>query len=211
MLHSKITSRIINSRESQVLDWADKLTTDSKFVQSEYAKLGKSFEYIPAPLDSQKFQDIYTSTEKKNQIVFVGRDSFEKGIDILRNIESKINASVKYCTNLDWKDAMKIVQESQILVVPSRIESIPQVIKEAFFLQVPVIATNVGGIPELISNNITGLLVPPENPEAMTDAINELLSDNNTKQKLSKNAFEFINKNFSWDVLIEKYIKLYES
>ena len=211
MLHSKITSSIINSRESQVLDWADKLTTDSKFVQSEYAKLGKSFEYIPAPLDSQKFQDIYTSTEKKNQIVFVGRDSFEKGIDILRNIESKINASVKYCTNLDWKDAMKIVQESQILVVPSRIESIPQVIKEAFFLQVPVIATNVGGIPELISNNITGLLVPPENPEAMTDAINKLLSDNNTKQKLSKNAFEFINKNFSWDVLIEKYIKLYES
>ena len=211
MLHSKITSSIINSRESQVLDWADKLTTDSKFVQSEYAKLGKSFEYIPAPLDSQKFQDIYTSTEKKNQIVFVGRDSFEKGIDILRNIESKINASVKYCTNLDWKDAMKIVQESQILVVPSRIESIPQVIKEAFFLQVPVIATNVGGIPELISNNITGLLVPPENPEAMTDAINKLLSDNNTKQKLSKNAFKFINKNFSWDVLIEKYIKLYES
>ena len=211
MLHSKITSSIINSRESQVLDWADKLTTDSKFVQSEYAKLGKSFEYIPAPLDSQKFQDIYTSTEKKNQIVFVGRDSFEKGIDILRNIESKINASVKYCTNLDWKDAMKIVQESQILVVPSRIESIPQVIKEAFFLQVPVIATNVGGIPELISNNITGLLVPPENPEEMTNAINELLSDNNTKQKLSKNAFEFINKNFSWDILIEKYIKLYES
>ena len=211
MLHSKITSSIINSKESQVLDWADKLTTDSKFVQSEYAKLGKSFEYIPAPLDSQKFQDVYTSTEKKNQIVFVGRDSFEKGIDILRNIESKINASVKYCTNLDWKDAMKIVQESQILVVPSRIESIPQVIKEAFFLQVPVIATNVGGIPELISNNITGLLVPPENPEAMTDAINKLLSDNNTKQKLSKNAFEFINKNFSWDILIEKYIKLYES
>ena len=211
MLHSKITSSIINSRESQVLDWADKLTTDSKFVQSEYAKLGKSFEYFPAPLDSQKFQDIYTSTEKKNQIVFVGRDSFEKGIDILRNIESKINASVKYCTNLDWKDAMKIVQESQILVVPSRIESIPQVIKEAFFLRVPVIATNVGGIPELISNNITGLLVPPENPEAMTDAINKLLSDNNTKQRLSKNAFEFINKNFNWDILIEKYIKLYES
>ena len=211
MLHSKITSSIINSKESQVLDWADKLTTDSKFVQSEYAKLGKSFEYIPAPLDSQKFQDVYTSTEKKNQIVFVGRDSFEKGIDILRNIESKINASVKYCTNLDWKDAMKIVQESQILVVPSRIESIPQVIKEAFFLQVPVIATNVGGIPELISNNITGLLVPPENPEEMINAINELLSDNNTKQRLSKNAFEFINKNFSWDILIEKYIKLYES
>ena len=211
MLHSKVTSSIINSRESQVLDWADKLTTDSKFVKSEYEKLGKSFEYIPAPLDPKKFQDIPTSVEKKNQIIFIGRDSFEKGIDILRNIESKINASVKYCTNMDWKDAMKILKESQILVVPSRTESIPQVIKEAFFLQVPVIATNVGGIPELISNNITGLLVPPENPEELANTINGLLSDNSTQQKLSKNGFEFINKNFSWDALMEKYIKLYES
>jgi L-malate glycosyltransferase len=209
MLHSKITSSVINSRESQVLDWADKLTTDSKFVQSEYAKLGKSFEYIPAPLDSKKFQSI-PMIEKKNQIVFVGRDSYEKGIDILRNIESKINASVRYCTNMDWKDAMKIIKESQILVVPSRTESIPQVIKEAFFLKVPVIATNVGGIPELITDGNTGLLVSPENPEELANTINGLLSDDNTKQKLSKNGFEFINKNFSWDVLLEEYIKLYE-
>ena len=81
MLHSKLTSNIVNSKESQVLDWADVLTTDSKFVQSEYTKLGKNFEYIPAPLDSKKFQDI-PMVEKKNQIVFVGRDSYEKGIDI---------------------------------------------------------------------------------------------------------------------------------
>ena len=209
MLHSKITGSIINSKESQVLDWADKLTTDSKFVQSEYAKLGKSFEYLPAPLDSKKFQNI-PMIEKKNQIVFVGRDSYEKGIDILRNIESKINASVRYCTDLDWKDAMKIIKESQILVVPSRTESIPQVIKEAFFLKIPVIATNVGGIPELIIDGNTGLLVSPENPEELTNTINGLLNDDNTKQKLSRNGFEFINKNFSWDVLLEKYIELYE-
>ena len=210
MLHSKFTSSVINSKESQVLDWADILTTDSKFVQSEYVKLGKNFEYIPAPLDSNKFKDISLS-EKKNQIVYVGRDSFEKGIDILRDIESKINASVKYCTNLDWRDAMKIVSESKILIVPSRTESIPQVIKEAFFLKIPVIATNVGGIPELISDNITGLLIPPENPKKMIDTINTLLEDNETQEKLAKNAFEFINKNFSWDVLINKYKNLYKS
>ena len=149
--------------------------------------------------------------EKKNQIVFVGRDSYEKGIDILRNIEPKLNASVKYCTNLDWNDAMKIVKESKILIVPSRTESIPQVIKEAFFLEVPVIATNVGGIPELISDGNTGLLVSPENPQEMANTINTLLDDDETQQKLSKNAFDFINKNFSWDVLLEEYIKLYQS
>ena len=210
MLHSKITSSIVKSKESQVLDWADKLTTDSKFVQSEYAKLGKIFEYIPAPLDSKKFKNINAS-EKKNQIVYVGRDSFEKGIDILRNIESELNTSVKYCTDLDWNEAMKTVKESKILVVPSRTESIPQVIKEAFFLKIPVIATNVGGIPELISDNETGLLVESENPEQLIDKINKLLDDDQTQNKLAKNAFEFINKNFSWDVLIERYMNLYKS
>ena len=210
MLHSKFTSNIINSKESEVLDWADTLTTDSKFVQLEYAKLGKIFEYIPAPLDSNKFKDIQSS-EKKNQIVYVGRDSFEKGIDILRDIETKLNASVKYCTNLDWNEAMNIVKESKILVVPSRTESIPQVIKEAFFLKTPVIATNVGGIPELISDNSTGLLIPPENPKQMIDTINMLLDDDETQEKLTKNAFEFINENFSWDVLIDKYKNLYTS
>ena len=210
MLHSKITSSIVNSKESQVLDWADKLTTDSKFVQSEYAKLGKIFEYIPAPLDSKIFKNINAS-EKKNQIVYVGRDSFEKGIDILRNIESELNTSVKYCTDLDWNEAMKTVKESKILVVPSRTESIPQVIKEAFFLKIPVIATNVGGIPELISDNETGLLVESENPEQLIDKINKLLDDDQTQNKLAKNAFEFINKNFSWDVLIERYMNLYKS
>ena len=211
MLHSKFTSNIVSSKESQVLDWADVLTTDSKSVQSEYKKLGKDFVFVPAPLDPKKFVNIPITTKKKNQIVYVGRNSFEKGIDILQSIESKINASVKYCTNLDWADAMKIVSESQILVVPSRIESIPQVIKEAFFLKTPVIATNVGGNPELISNGKTGILVPPEDPEEMISAINRLIMDEETKQKLSKNAFEFINNNFSWDVLIEKYMKLYQS
>ncbi len=211
MLHSKLTSNIVSSKESQVLDWADVLTTDSKSVQSEYKKLGKNFVFVPAPLDPKKFANVPTTIKKKNQIVYVGRNSFEKGIDILEGIESKINASVKYCTNLDWVDAMKIVSESQILIVPSRIESIPQVIKEAFFLKTPVIATDVGGNSELVSHGETGILIPPENPEEMITAINHLLLDEETKQKISKNAFEFINKNFSWDILMEKYVKLYQS
>ena len=211
MLHSKLTSNIVSSKESQVLDWADVLTTDSKSVQSEYKKLGKNFVFVPAPLDPKKFANVPTTIKKKNQIVYVGRNSFEKGIDILKGIESKINTSVKYCTNLDWVDAMKIVSESQILIVPSRIESIPQVIKEAFFLKTPVIATDVGGNSELVSHGKTGILIPPENPEEMITAINRLLLDEETKQKISKNAFEFINKNFSWDILMEKYVKLYQS
>ena len=102
---------------------------------------------------------------------------------------------------------MKIVKESEILFVPSRTESIPQVIKEAFYLKVPVVATNVGGIPELVHDNSTGLLVTSENYEEMISTINTLLDDDDKKKELAKNDFDFINKNYSRDVLIEIYIK----
>ena len=211
MLHSKITSGIVSSQESQILDWADVLTTDSKAVQSEYKKIGKDFEYLPAPLDKTKFEKIPNVERNPKQIAYVGRDSFEKGTDILRKIESQINGTVKFCTDLPWDETMKILKASQILVVPSRTESIPQVIKEAFYLKVPVIATNVGGIPELVVHQETGILVPPEDPEKLTIAINNLLDNEESRRNFADNAFEFINKNFSWDVLLEKYTNLYES
>ena len=212
MLHSKITSGIVSSQESQILDWADVLTTDSKAVQSEYKKkLGKDFEYLPAPLDKTKFEKIPNVERNPKQIAYVGRDSFEKGTDILRKIESQINGTVKFCTDLPWDETMKILKASQMLVVPSRTERIPPVIKEAFYLKVPVIATNVGGIPELVVHQETGILVPPEDPEKLTIAINNLLDNEKSRRSFADNAFEFINKNFSWDVLLEKYTSLYES
>jgi len=212
MLHSKITSGIVSSQESQILDWADVLTTDSKAVQSEYKKkLGKDFEYLPAPLDKTKFEKIPNVERNPKQIAYVGRDSFEKGTDILRKIESQINGTIKFCTDLPWDETMKILKASQMLVVPSRTESIPQVIKEAFYLKVPVIATNVGGNPELVVHQETGILVPPEDPEKLMIAINNLLDNEEARKNFANNAFEFINKNFSWDVLLEKYTNLYES
>ena len=212
MLHSKITSGIVSNQEGQILDWADILTTDSRAVQLEYKKkLGKCFQYIPAPLDRTKFEKIPDVRRNPKQIAYVGRDSYEKGIDILQKIESEISGIVKFCTDLPWDETMKVLKSSEILVVPSRTESIPQVIKEAFYLKVPVIATNVGGNPELVTHEKTGILVPPEDPEKLTIAINNLLNNEETRRNLANNAFEFINNNFSWDVLLEKYTSLYES
>ena len=92
MLHSKLTGSIIGSKESEVLDWADVLTTDSKSVQLEYKKkLGKDFEYIPAPLDPKRFTNIPDVKKNQKQVVYLGRDSFEKGIDVLEKIESNID------------------------------------------------------------------------------------------------------------------------
>ena len=212
MLHSKITSNIINSKESQVLDWADKLTTDSKSTQKLYKeKSNIDFEYLPSPLDTDMFENIGTVEKIENQVAYVGRDSYEKGIDILKDAEDEINGNVVYCTNRSWEDAMKIIKSSSVVVVPSRMESLPTTVKEAFFLNVPVIGSDVGGIPELIKNNETGVIIPPENPSKLAQAVNELLSDNEKSEKLAANGNQFVKNNLTWDVVLPKYIQFYEN
>jgi len=210
-LHSKPVSFVAKIAESQVLNWPDKLTTDSRATQKLYKeKFDLNFEYLPSPLDTQKFSNISDVTKIENQVAYVGRDSYEKGIDILKQAESKINGHVIYCTDRSWDDAMKIIKSSQVVVVPSRMESLPTIVKEAFYLNVPVVATNVGGIPELISDNDTGLLVPPENPEKIADAVNDLLSNPEKAEKLAINGNNFVKKNMTWDVVLPKFIQFYE-
>ena len=210
-LHSKSISSIAKIAEAQVLNWPDKLTTDSKATQKLYKeKFGFNFEYLPSPLDTQKFSDISDVTKIENQVAYVGRDSYEKGIDIIKQAESKINGHVTYCTDRSWDDAMKIIKSSQVVVVPSRMESLPTTVKEAFYLNVPVVATNVGGIPELVKDNETGMLVPSENPDRLADAVNELLSDKQKAKRLANNGNKFVKNHMTWDIILPKYIQFYE-
>ena len=210
-LHSKSISSIAKIAESQVLNWPDKLTTDSKATQKLYKeKFDLNFEYLPSPLDIQKFSSISDVPKIENQIAYVGRDSYEKGIDILKQAESKIDGNVVYCTDRSWDDAMKIIKSSQVIVVPSRMESLPTTVKEAFYLNVPVVATNVGGIPELIKDNETGMLVPSENPGKLADAVNELLADKQKAERLASNGNKFVKSHMTWDIVLPKYIQFYE-
>ena len=211
-LHSKTVSSIATNTESKVLKWPNKLTTDSKYIQRLYKeKLDIDFEYLPSPLDVEKFSVIRDVKKIEKQVAYVGRDSHEKGIDILQKAESQINGDVVYCTDLTWEDAMSVIKSSSVVVVPSRMESLPTTIKEAFYLNVPVVGANVGGIPELITDNETGLLVPPENPDKLADRVNELLSNTKKAEKIADNGNDFVKKNMTWDIVLPKYIQFYEN
>ncbi|QLH05751.1 glycosyltransferase family 4 protein [Nitrosopumilus ureiphilus] len=210
ILHSKTTGSLASKAELMAFEISDRLTTDSKTVQKYYnEKINADFIYLPAPLDTKKFNNINEIEKKKNQVVYIGRDSYEKGIDILKKIEPRINGNVVYCTDLPWEKTMEVLKSSNILIVPSRMESLPQVIKEAFYLKIPVIATNVGGVSEIIIDHETGILIPPEDPSKMLDAINSLLIDEELQKKLLENAYNFIMKFFTWDALLPKYLNLY--
>jgi len=211
-LHSSILSNISSVTEENVLKWADRLTTDSKASQKIYkAKLGLNFMYMPSPIDTKKFQDLGDIEKNDNQIAYIGRDSYEKGIDILRQIEPKIKGNVVYCTSLPWREAMRVLKSSSLIVIPSRMESLPTVVKEAFYLKIPVIATSVGGMPELVVDKNTGILVPPENPDKLLEEINHLLQNKEYCKKLTDAAYNFVINNMTWDVILPNYVNFYKS
>lgn len=211
-LHSSSVSSIASTTESKVVKWADKITSDSKISKNEYKKkLNLDLEYLPSPIDTKKLEAISDVQKINNQVLYLGRDSYEKGIDILKNIEKSINGKVVYCTNLPWLDAMKLLKSSSVLVVPSRMESLPTNIKEAFFLKIPVVAINVGGIPELITHNKTGILVPPEDPKKLVIEINNILNDKRKYDDIVENAYDFVINQMSWKKIIPEYIKFYEN
>ena len=211
-LHSNSVSSLAKIAESQVLKWPDKLTTDSKATQKMYKeKFELDFDYLPSPIDVTKFGDLPYVEKVPNQVAYLGRESFEKGIDVLKKAESQIKGKVVYCSDRPWKDAMAIMKSSYVVVVPSRMESLPTTIKEAFFLKIPVVGTDVGGIPELIKNNETGLLVPPNNPQKLAESVNKLLENKQNADQLANSGYEFIKNNMTWDVILPKYIELYEN
>ncbi|MFB5631413.1 MAG: glycosyltransferase family 4 protein [Nitrosopumilaceae archaeon] len=212
-IHSSPTSSSINLVEAKILKWADKLATNSKDVQKIYKeKYDLDFEYILGPIDTEKFKGIEAAKldTNENQVIYIGRDSPEKGIDVLKSIENKINGKVVYCTNVEWKKAMSLLKSSNVLVLPSRIESVPNVIKEAFFLKVPVVASDVGGIPEIVTHEKTGLLVKPDDPQGLVDSINRVLENKEFAKKIADAGYEFLKNNLTWKVLLPKYIKFYE-
>jgi len=211
-LHSNSVSSLAKIAELQVLKWPDKLTTDSKATQKMYKeKLELGFEYLPSPIDVTKFTDLPHVENVPKQVAYLGRESFEKGIDVLKKAESQIKGKVVYCYDRPWKEAMTIMKSSYVVVVPSRMESLPTTIKEAFFLKIPVVATNVGGIPELVKNNETGLLVPANNPQKLAESVNKLLENKQNANQLANSGYEFIIKNMTWDVILPKYIEFYEN
>jgi glycosyltransferase involved in cell wall biosynthesis len=209
-LHSKAVSSIATNTESKVLKWADKLTTDSKITQKIYKeKLGFDFNYLPSAIDTNKLDSIDDAIKLEKQIIYLGRNSYEKGFDILKKIESKLHGNIIYCTDLLWEDAMIELKKSSLLVVPSRMESLPTSIKEAFYFKIPVIATDIGGIPELITNNHSGILVTPGNDTKLITAINDLLSDSERSISLGNAGYNFIINNLTWKKVLPKYLNFY--
>ena len=109
------------------------------------------------------------------------------------------------------KKILQYYQNSTIYVNPSYYEGLPTTLLEAMACGIASIATNVPGNSDLIQNNENGLLVPPRKPKLLAEAIMKLLSDENLRRDLAKNARQHIINDFDWEIVTDKFEQLYKS
>lgn len=110
------------------------------------------------------------------------------------------------CFTGERADARSIIGGLDLMVLPSLTEGLPNVILEAFAYKTPVVATAVGGVPELVKDGETGWLVPPRDPHALAQAIREALSNPEEARRRAENAYRHLLENFT----VEKQAEAWE-
>ncbi|MWG32895.1 glycosyltransferase family 4 protein [Halomarina oriensis] len=90
-------------------------------------------------------------------------------------------------------------------VLPSHTEGLPRVILEAQATETPVVATRVGGVPEVVEDGETGLLCPPRSPTDLAAAIDRLAASEEVRQRLGTNGRRAVESGFTWEELYDRY------
>lgn len=106
-------------------------------------------------------------------------------------------------------DVPDLLSRARLVVLPSLTEGIPLTLLEAMGRGLPVVATSVGGTPEVVSDGETGLLVPPQNPEALATAIAELLNDDDRSRSMGAAGRRRAEAKFDIRRMVSDYEQLY--
>ena len=170
--------------------------------------------------------------------LFVGRLSRQKGIFTLveaakivgencqfvfatgkpdeRSILEEFKRKIRDIDNIVWINKMLNINEliplytmASVFVCPSIYEPFGIVNLEAMATEAPVVASRVGGIPEIVKDRETGILVEPNNPEQLADAITYLLENPEEAVEMGRRGRRRVLKEFTWEKIAEKTFKLY--
>lgn len=107
-------------------------------------------------------------------------------------------------------DVNQILKAFDIFVFPSLTEGLPLVVIEAMATGLPIVASHVGGIPELVVNGETGFLVSPTSKEEIKEAIIKLLNNPELRKEMGQIARKRFETHFSLPQMVQKYIEVYE-
>jgi|Deesub1362B_J571_1020462.scaffolds.fasta_scaffold00320_28 N-acetyl-alpha-D-glucosaminyl L-malate synthase BshA len=217
-----------------VLKQADAVVAVSRFLKEEAEKLGVEAEKVRVIYNGVELPE-WEEAEREMSILFVGSLVKQKGIDTLlkayrivkeRLPEAKLvivgdgrerEALENMSTRLKLKDVFfegsrnrlgGYYSRSRVLALPSRSEGFGLVALEAMAYGLPVVATRVGGIPEVVTHGEAGMLVEKDDASALAEALIKVMADKALWQKLSQNARKRAAM-FSWEKTAQQYANLY--
>lgn len=135
--------------------------------------------------------------------------------DDRRNLELMVHEyaliqNISFVGKVSHKDIPQWLCKNDIFVLPSNSEGVPNVLLEAMAVGLPIIATNVGGIPDIIINKRNGYLVEPESPQEIAEKIQYLISNPQMRKIISKNNKIDIQK-YSWNNIVQTLEGIYST
>jgi glycosyltransferase involved in cell wall biosynthesis len=149
-------------------------------------------------------------------LVVVGSGPCKK--DLLSVTETlNLQDKVTFLDAVSQEELVRYYSMADVFVLPSIVneegetEGLGVVLLEAMACGVPVIGSAVGGIPDIIEDQETGLLVRQKDPEDLAEKINKVLADTELSQRLSEMGRGFVRKHFSWSVIAKSYLELFRS
>ena len=167
----------------------------------------KGIEYLikSAPYIKNNYPNI--------KLLIIGEGSYKAHLE---NVARSLNVreNVDFLWGIPHSKITDYYKMADVFVLPSitskiGTEGLGLVLLEAMAAKVPVIGTNTGGIRYIIKNMQNGILVEERNPRQIAEGISLLLANQKLRAKITKNAFKFVNKNYSWDIVVKKFDKLY--
>jgi len=116
-----------------------------------------------------------------------------------------------YLGTIDYPDKVReFLTEIDMYALPTGMDTTPLSCREAMSMEKPIIASNVGGIPEMIYNNKTGLLVDEDDYETWIKHISYLIENKEIAQNLGKQARQLVIEKFNWEIVAKKFIAVLE-
>ena len=159
-----------------------------------------------------KAMEIVNAKISNSRLLIIGEGRYKKE---LQGIADDLHAdNIEFLGGMNQKDLADYYNLADVFVLPSvtsRIGTEGQglVLLEAMACGTPVIGTETGGIKFMIRDNDNGLLVKERNEDELGTAILKMLSDGKLRKKLSKNGIIFVKKNYSWEIVAEKFDEVY--
>ena len=124
--------------------------------------------------------------------------------------EYRLENRVKFAGYIDNARVPSVLAEHDIMVMPSLAESFGVAALEAAASGLPVIASSVGGIPEVVENGETGILVRPGDPENLAEAIMKLAADVELRKRMGEAGKEMVGRKYRLQASIDQMVQLYE-